>query len=568
MNVTKRLFSVVTAIFMLAAAAPSWAQVLSENWNDGDIGSDWQVQGHTPFGDPALDARAELVEVSTGDFALFLANGPSDWQVKALSAQSFPRGDNTRVTFSFWGDDQTLFGAGGQVFPGAAAISGPWQTTGDIAGGGSFSETIDAGVDFWWNALAWEESGGATGHGWDPDSKNPTLSDLFMASYGNARSKETRMIIRVWLGNEKGAAMDFSFDQGETFTAAATALDGTVIDTRGMDEHNLTPNGAVPTGTTSPLWVGWSPLTSGIFIDDIKIETDSNNDGQDPPFGGDGGAGGAGLPWTESWDSLDLDTTKWTTAGHNPPMFHMAPIDPGDGDLAFLMGNMALDWSTKLRSKDSWPRGENLRCTFDLFGLDDSARLGMDFAHQYPGASGFHGPFHSTPIIGENIYATIDAGMDFWWNIIGFEEGGQATGLQTANFSIDDAFHAAMHPAGRDPEEAVGRDTGIKMRFWAGDVSGFFMEWSLDGGVTWTPGATWPDSDVYDTRGQDMMTRPDDEVVPTGNATPLYLGFSTAQGGVFIDNIIIENDSHPFMQGTPTPTPTPAPNEVGHWTFY
>ena len=63
-------------------------------------------------------------------------------------------------------------------------------------------------------------------------------------------------------------------------------------------------------------------------------------------------------------------------------------------------------------------------------------------------------------------------------------------------------------------------------------------------------------------RGQDMMTRPDDEVVPTGNATLLYLGFSTAQGGVFIDNICVGNDSNPCVQGSP------APNEVDHWTFY
>ncbi len=413
---------------------------------------------------------------------------------------------------------------------------------------------------------------GLTQNGAGPIQVSPRIEDAFQAALVNAKSKATAVTIRVTVGDAAGCTGSWSTDDGQTWTQFKLN-DGTILDTRGYDagtvidgdhpdyygdgngprffaDTEVYPNPVVVVDGTQDLHIGFHNLFGSTWIDDVVLETN-------PDMGG-----GAGLPWTESWDSLDLDTAKWETAGHNPPMFHMAPIDPGDGDLAFLMGNAALDWSTKLRSKVGWPRGENLRCTFDLFGLDDTSRLGMDFVHTYPGASGFHGPFHSTADIGENIYATIDAGMDFWWNIIGFEEGGAATGLQTTNFTADDAFHAAMHPAGRDPEEAVGRDTGIKMRFWAGDVSGFFMEWSLDGGVTWTPGATWPDSNVYDTRGQDMMTRPDDEVVPTGNATLLYLGFSTAQGGVFIDNICVGNDSNPCVQGTPTP------NEVDHWTFY
>src|SRR5690606_35353881 len=108
------------------------------------------------------------------------------------------------------------------------------------------------------------------------------------------------------------------------------------------------------------------------------------------------------------------------------------------------------DWSTKIRSKATWPRGNNLRCTFRVWGrylLPPSATCpdgqtcefdpDFDFTHRFPGASGIHGPFHSSANIGDPIYATIDACFDYCWNAMAFEEGGATNGIQTANPGVD-----------------------------------------------------------------------------------------------------------------------------------
>ena len=68
----------------------------------------------------------------------------------------------------------------------------------------------------------------------------------------------------------------------------------------------------------------------------------------------------------EEWDAGGIDSSKWIVDGYNPEEFRMGLVDVGGGDRALLMGNALLNWSTRIRSVEGCPRGENLRVTFKV----------------------------------------------------------------------------------------------------------------------------------------------------------------------------------------------------------
>ena len=242
----------------------------------------------------------------------------------------------------------------------------------------------------------------------------------------------------------------------------------------------------------------------------------------------------------EEWDAGGIDSSKWTVAGNNPEEFRMGLVDVGGGDRALLMGNAFLNWSTRIRSVEGWPRGENLRVTFKVWG--DSSL--PDFNQIFPGGGGFTGPWHDTSDTGQALWATIDEGVDGWWNRLSWEESGQSSGIQMDNPELEAVLHSAF-------AAATSKQTALHLRVWAGDDRGGRLEWSVDG-INFSLARDSANRPL-DTRGN--LQGPSG--IETGSASPLYLGFSPAQSAVLIDDIVVETgaDTPP----TPTPTATPEP---------
>ncbi len=238
-------------------------------------------------------------------------------------------------------------------------------------------------------------------------------------------------------------------------------------------------------------------------------------------------SGGSELFW-EDFGSGPVDSGVWRSWGHDPPNFHSEAIDFGGGDYALLQGNSALNWSVGAETVMSFSRANNLSCTFTFWGLDDSAALGLDFVHQYPGASGIHGPLHSSDNSAA-IYADIECGLDFWWNGTGHSEGNS---VQTGP-ALSPAFFAASNRG--DDGDMTTKAGGMTIEVALGDVMGCMMRWTKNGGISWT--------EEWDTRGDaTWRNKADDADLATGSSAQVYVGFGPAQGGVVFDDIYVQDD--------------------------
>ena len=239
-------------------------------------------------------------------------------------------------------------------------------------------------------------------------------------------------------------------------------------------------------------------------------------------------SGGNELFW-EDFGSGPLDAGVWRAWGHNPPNFHAETIDMGGGDHALVMGNMALDWSVGAETVASFNRANNLSVTFTHWGVDDTAALGLDFTHQYPGAAGIHGPLHGSDN-SATIYADIECGIDFWWNQPQHSENNN---VQNGEWVSPELIAALNRGDGGDMVSKAG---GIRIEVTLGNDMGCMLRWTKNGGVTWTT--------EWDSRGQPTYPNRADPGTPhtTGSAAQVYIGFGPAQGGIVFDDIYVQDD--------------------------
>jgi hypothetical protein len=168
------------------------------------------------------------------------------------SIQSFTRGDNLRVTFRHWGDSTDTRHL--HAYPNYASIAGPWHADG--------VGMPEGGLSFYKDSPTHSQQFSENGQ-WDSGN---WMSVAFTAAYDAATSRANSMLIRVWLGDVKGSAVEWSSDEGATWTME--------YDSRGQD----TAYGQT-TGSANTVRLGFAGCNGRTEIDDIVVEID----GAPPP---------------------------------------------------------------------------------------------------------------------------------------------------------------------------------------------------------------------------------------------------------------------------------------------
>ncbi len=161
------------------------------------------------------------------------------------SIQSFTRGDNLRVTFRHWGDSTDTRHV--HAYPNYASIAGPWHADGVGMPEGGLSFYGDSPT----HSQQFAENGLWNSGNW--------MSVAFTTAYDAATSRANSMLIRVWLGDVKGSAVEWSTDEGATWTME--------YDSRKQD----TAYGQT-TGSASTVRLGFAGCNGRTEIDDIIVE--------------------------------------------------------------------------------------------------------------------------------------------------------------------------------------------------------------------------------------------------------------------------------------------------------
>ena len=227
----------------------------------------------------------------------------------------------------------------------------------------------------------------------------------------------------------------------------------------------------------------------------------------------------------ENWSSGAFDSARWlvndndasTSAGE-------VAIELYSGDYAaYTKGPLVLavpddQWDYNYYSKLTWDRGNNLRCTFQVW--KDITKISWAGGNVN---NVINGPWHNA-VSATDPYTTMEAAVGGWgtlprkFSLTGWNTG---NGIPTA---MEDAYGASD-----------SRENSIWIRVTLGNTSGGMLEWTTENPLPWVNpgGATW-------TLAEDLRDGSGGELANNG----LMLGFHTHAGGVAVDNIYVEDDTH------------------------
>jgi hypothetical protein len=216
-----------------------------EDWNTGTIdGSMWIVNN----GQAEHESKCELEEIAPGDYAIY-TEGPNitsgaDHSTNFYSATPFQRGDNLRCSFRIWCDPSKTgnWVSGSTVY---GQVAGPWHSSN--SGPAIFNP--EAAIRYW-NEHRFAQPGDEWHLGGHP------MSSAFNDALKATNSKQNSLMIRVWLGDEQGAMVEWSTNGGADWTEE--------IDTRGVSG-----------GTNPQAYLGWATYGCAVFIDDIVVQRDT-----------------------------------------------------------------------------------------------------------------------------------------------------------------------------------------------------------------------------------------------------------------------------------------------------
>jgi len=250
----------------LVTAANSGAErkvIFKENWNSGskifspnamtgEIGLATgmhidSIKWNVNIGQESDGSRCELEQLGTGDWAVFTV-GPSidegsDHSTWVYSRQAFQRGGNLCCTFKAWIDPaKTGNWVGGA--PAYAQIGGPWHHSQE----GTVLQNPEAVVRYW-GAPCFAQDGDTWPLG------GHTMSSAFVNAFHSSSSKTGALMIRVWLGDEIGAKLEWSADSGKSWAEE--------IDMRGSSG-----------GRHGEVFLGFATYGAAVFIDDIEVTKD------------------------------------------------------------------------------------------------------------------------------------------------------------------------------------------------------------------------------------------------------------------------------------------------------
>lgn len=254
--------------------------LFTEDFNRGTINREsWNVH-------VGPEGEIHLVDLGNRDFALAITDKLT-WETSIMSHDVFPRGGNLHVRFKVWGD--TGKKGGSQTYPGVSTLTGPWHS--HLFDSGCYF-TLEAGLNRWYDSFTFDEN---RSYQQRPLPDN----EAFCRAWAKATSKKNALAIRVFLGDKTGAAFEWNDGSGWR----------TSIDTRGqvLDVHSTAQKGAKSDigntralgnviGSAAYAKLGFVPVDSWVFIDDIVVENDLQK--TDNPKPTQQTVAPTGRPWT------------------------------------------------------------------------------------------------------------------------------------------------------------------------------------------------------------------------------------------------------------------------------
>ncbi len=486
------LISIVAiAVLSLAISGVTRADVVfSEDFDSGPIDTgvwtlasggntdDGPVWGGATYiwGGQGASATITLEDLGGGDFAAKLdAVGSGSWYSPCglFSIPTFKRVEAVKVTFKAWASATP-----GNIY----SLMAPWYSA---LPPNNMTENIEAA------STKAPENGGSkfTEGAFDTGPLTP-LFNFTVEEWPT--SKATAFWIRCMLGWPNGAKFEVSTDQGGSYQVVA--------DTIGLGG-----------GNAADVILGFGQGNGIQFYDDIVVETTVGGPTPTP-----GPTPGSGAYIEEHWDSGIFDPGIWLVGFHEPPgvIEVIEVIDGGGGDFCMRVAP-GQSWyaGSYFYSVNSYPRGRNLRCTFTCWADPQPSDAN--------GVYGIFGPWHEDNT--QLPHVNMEAMAGFQYDQIKWVEKGDPFGPQ--NNYPDSPRIDNLNDEGFIPGENNSKATGVMIRVWLGNSRGGRLEYSNDGGATWTVGT-----------GTDTIgTGPSDSAFA-------YAGFSGVSGGMCFDDILVEDD--------------------------
>lgn len=221
--------------------------------------------------------------------------------------------------------------------------------------------------------------------------------------------------------------------------------------------------------------------------------------------------------WIELFDDLSNWTVIEASAGD------VVAGDFGGSNALCVQNSQGLGgggWGTLLHSNATFPRGSNVRVSFQVWSNG-------------PGANsiGFNGGWHSSPHTGATGHELV---VGRW--LTGGAEGGES--FETwGKGELGGQGGMAVEQFDADFAAATSRADAIVVRVHLGDVA--------DGHIVWSTSA----GDIYDSANDNFTAEDGMNLAVTShlNATDTpnnHIGFWGVHDPVYIDNIVVENDSN------------------------
>ena len=153
----------------------------------------------------------------------------------------------------------------------------------------------------------------------------------------------------------------------------------------------------------------------------------------------------------EDWESGIISNSKWAAINRDSSeaVLEIVEVPVGSGNHALKMGSSDWGgWETSIWSREAFPRGQNIRCTFDVW---------HDAADNSPSLLGWYGPWKNN--IGTEGWQYHEACVDHVWaSLLWAENGMNMTGPV-----LDLTNHWA---------NAFGRENALKVRVTLGNSTG------------------------------------------------------------------------------------------------
>jgi len=247
--------------------------------------------------------------------------------------------------------------------------------------------------------------------------------------------------------------------------------------------------------------------------------------------------------FTENFNNASIDTSRWKVyriaAGNTYSTCKVIPESVRAGDMACKMrgsstwaevagvspfAGHANSWTSFLIGKMTVTRGNNIRCTFKIWGdpLDPAWGTGPNGPIAFPAHSGVFGPFQVPAASGAYLgplYGYQEAGIGSAFGKPAYDVQAPGTPSWLGGPSMPAGFATAYNAS-------YNKANAVNVRVWLGNVQGFAVEYATKG----------PYSIAYD----DLGTTPG---LKSWHTT-CTLGFGTYLGPFFVDDIIIEDDTN------------------------